>query len=142
MASIAIVLGGAVLNATAFIGGNYLARYLSGDDPGKAQAEKERHDRALEKYQADFARYQENRQKLQDFIAENDRLKQTAKDNFTNVDYALKLYNQTHSDKLMLAQREPRLSDYYSPSSQQKTGELVYVGGGALAIGYLASRVL
>ena len=30
MASIAIMLGGAVLNATTFIGGSYLAKYLSG----------------------------------------------------------------------------------------------------------------
>ena len=30
MASIAIMVGGAVLNATAFIGGNYLARALGG----------------------------------------------------------------------------------------------------------------
>ena len=30
MASIAIMLGGAVLNASTFIGGSYLAKYLSG----------------------------------------------------------------------------------------------------------------
>ena len=29
--------GGAVLNAATFIGGNYLARFLSGDDPKAAQ---------------------------------------------------------------------------------------------------------
>ena len=31
MASIAIMLGGAVLNASTFIGGSYLAKYLSGN---------------------------------------------------------------------------------------------------------------
>ena len=30
-------------------------------------------------------------------------LKETAKDNFANNDYALRLYNKTHGDKLMLA---------------------------------------
>ena len=35
--SIAIMAGGAVLNAATFIGGNYLARFLSGDDPKAAQ---------------------------------------------------------------------------------------------------------
>ena len=44
MASIAIMIGGAVVNAASFIGGNYLARYLSGDDPKAAQEEKVRHD--------------------------------------------------------------------------------------------------
>ena len=32
MASIAIMIGGAVLNAAAFTGGNYVAKYLAGDD--------------------------------------------------------------------------------------------------------------
>lgn len=33
MASVAIIADGAVLKAVAFIGGNYLARFLSGDYP-------------------------------------------------------------------------------------------------------------
>ena len=41
MASIAIVIGGAALNATSFIGGNYVVRYLSGDDKHK-QKKKEK----------------------------------------------------------------------------------------------------
>ena len=48
MASIAIMLGGAVLNASTFIGGSYLAKYLSGT---KTDQERRRHDKALEKYQ-------------------------------------------------------------------------------------------
>lgn len=36
MASVAIMAGGAVLNATSVISGNYLTRYLSGDDPKAA----------------------------------------------------------------------------------------------------------
>ena len=31
MASIAIMIGGAVLNAAAITGGNYLAKYIAGD---------------------------------------------------------------------------------------------------------------
>ena len=59
MTSIAIMLGGAVLNASTFIGGSYLAKYLSGT---KTDQERRRHDKALEKYQRDYAKYQENRQ--------------------------------------------------------------------------------
>ena len=58
--------------------------------------------------------------KLLDFIANNDRLKETAKDNFANTDYALRLYNKMHGDKVMLA-AELQFSIYYSPSRQQKT---------------------
>ena len=40
MASIAIMIGGAVLNSTAFIGGNYLARALGGDDKAALEEKK------------------------------------------------------------------------------------------------------
>ena len=50
MASMAIILGGAVLNATTFIGGSYLAKYLFGGDGDR---ERVRHDKALEKCQED-----------------------------------------------------------------------------------------
>ena len=55
MASIAIMIGGAVLNALAFTGGNYLAKYFAGDDGQAALAEKTRHVKALEVYQAAMA---------------------------------------------------------------------------------------
>ena len=48
MASIAIMIGGAVLNAAAFTGGNYLAKYIAGDNGQATLAEKTRHDKALE----------------------------------------------------------------------------------------------
>ena len=57
MATIVVMIDGAILNATTFIGGSYLAKYFSGDD---ASVEKKRHDKALEKYQKDYAKYQEN----------------------------------------------------------------------------------
>ena len=92
MASIAIMIGGAVVNAASFIGGNYLARYLSGDDPKAAQEKNVRHDKALEAYQAAYAKYEKSRTKLLDWIATNGRIKDQAKQNFTNTDYAFKLY--------------------------------------------------
>ena len=56
MASIAMMAGAAILNAAAFTGGNYLAKYLSGDGVQAALDEKIRHDKALEKYQAAYAK--------------------------------------------------------------------------------------
>ena len=40
MASIAIMLGGAIVNVAAFIGGNFLAKALSGDSGQAALDEK------------------------------------------------------------------------------------------------------
>ena len=96
MATVAMMKGGATLNATTFIGGSYLAKYFSGDD---SLAEKKRHDIALEKCQKDYAKYQENREKLLDWQEQNRRNKAIASQNFEDTDEALKLYNRTHPDK-------------------------------------------
>ena len=57
----------------------------------------------------------------------------------SNTDEALKLYSQTHPDYSL---QEPKLSDYYRPSDDQRMGEMAYVGGGMLVLGYLASKFL
>ena len=75
MATIAIMVGRAVLNAATFIGGNYLAKALSGDAGQAALDEKIRHDKALEAYQGAYAKYQKDRTELLDWIAEQDREK-------------------------------------------------------------------
>ena len=135
MASIALMIGRAIINATTFVGGSYLAKYLSGSSD--SDEEKKRHDLAVEKYQKEYEEYEENRAKLNDWIMTNDRIKDEAKENFKNTDYALKLYNKIHQDDLSL--REPQFSDFYQPSAQQKQGEIIYVGASALAIGFAAS---
>ena len=139
MASIAIMIGGALINATAFVGGSYLAKYLSGDK-NSVEEEKKRHDLAVEKYQAAYEKYQENRTKLLDWIAANDRIKKEANQNFVDTDFALKLYNKAHSEELDM--KEPHFSNFYKPSTQQKQGEMIYAGGMALALGLAASRFL
>ena len=135
MASIALMIGGAIINATTFVGGSYLAKYLSGSSD--SDEEKRRHDLAVEKYQKEYEECEENRAKLNDWIMTNDRIKDEAKENFKNTDYALKLYNKIHQDDLSL--RETQFSDFYQPSAQRKQGEIIYVGASALAIGFAAS---
>ena len=137
MASIAIMLGGAVLNATTFIGGSYLAKYLSG---GNTDQERVRHDKALEKYQKDYSKYEENRQRLLDWVDANSQNDAIASQNLSNTDEALKIYNRTHPNDLEV--NEPIFHDYYRPSNDQKIGEMLYVGGGMLSLGYLASKWL
>ena len=121
------MVGGAVLNAAAFIGGNYLARALGGGNKA-ALEEKERHDKALEAYQVAYAKYTRDRTKILDWMETNTQIKAQAKQNFTNTDYAFKLYNQAHPDERMIPPKEPKFSDFYKPSEQQKNGELLLVG--------------
>ena len=62
------MLGGAIINAAAFIGGNYLAKALSGDSGNAALAEKIRHDKALEAYQKAYEKWQKDRTELLDWM--------------------------------------------------------------------------
>ena len=142
MASIAMMIGGAVLNTAAFTGDNYLAKYLAGDNGLAALDEKTWHDKALEAYEAAQARYSQERTKLLDWIETNRENKAQAKRNLTNTDYAFKLYNQAHPDRKMTLPKEPKFSDFYRPSEAQKQGELFFVSGGAFALSYAAFRFL
>ena len=82
-------------------------------------------------------KYQEYRTKLLGWIATYYRVKEKAKYNFVDTDYAMKLYNNQDLDL-----REPKLSDFYKPSTSQKQGEMIYVGGMALALGLATTRFL
>ena len=140
MASAVVMMeGGAVLNATTFFGGSYLAKYLSGNDSKEILYEKERHDKALEKYQKDYAAYEEKRKKFLYWKDENRSSNAIASRNFANTDEVLKYYNKMHEDE-HLASELPQFGDYYKPSKGQMMGEMVYVGGGMMALGYLASH--
>ena len=101
-----------------------------------------RHDKALKDYQAAYAKYTSDRTTLLDWIATNSKIKEEANQNFTNTDYAFKLYNQAHPDERVIPPKEPKFSDFYQPSEQQKNGELIFVGAGALDLGYAAFRFL
>jgi len=116
MASIAIMIGGAVLNATTFIGGSHLAKYLGGD---KTDTEHIRHDKALEKYKKDYQKYMESQRAFEQWKEAQAQRSGISRQDFANTDEALKLYNQTHSP---LPPNEPKFSDYYKPSSSQKFG--------------------
>ena len=56
MASIASMIGGAVLNAAAFIGGNYLAKAIGGTSDDEILAEKKCHKEAFKVYQTAYGK--------------------------------------------------------------------------------------
>ena len=134
--------GGAVLNAVAFISGNYLARILSGDDPKASHEKKKRLDKDLKAYQAAYAKYQKEITKLLDWMETQHENKELAKQNFTKTHYAFMLYNRMDQDEPLKAPSEPKFSNFYQPSALQKQGELIFVGTGTLALGYAAFRFL
>ena len=132
------MIGGAILNATTFVGGSYLAKYMSGDDLG---AERKRHDLALEKYERDYQTWRKSRQRVMDWYSKRRDEQDIAARDLSNTDEALKLYNKVHSQDMTVG-NEPNFSNYYKPSNSQKTGEIVYVSAGMLGVVYLASKFL
>ena len=67
---------------------------------------------------------------------------QQAKQDFVNTDYALKLYNKVHQQEPLRIPREPKFSDFYAPSKDQKNAELAFVGLGSLVLGFAAFHYL
>ena len=65
-------------------------------------------------------KYTRERTQLLDWIETNREIKSQADQNFTNIDYAFKLYNQAHPDYKLTQPTKPNFSDMYQPSELQK----------------------
>ncbi|XP_031574447.1 uncharacterized protein LOC116308204 [Actinia tenebrosa] len=117
---VSLVAGG-VIAALAFTGANYGGRYLdrlvSGDKNAESNAERKRHDLALEKYQRDVEAWNKKRQAYRDWLDKNYQDKMQADKNFENTDYAFKLYAKAHPT---VALKKPDFNNYYQPSKKQK----------------------
>ena len=80
MASVAMLIGGALANALAFTGSSFLFHRLSADN---IDVERKRHDLAIEKLQAAQIEWVHKRQERIDFINNQLRLEQKAEVKFT-----------------------------------------------------------
>ena len=132
---------GAIVNATAFVGGNYFVKYLTGGD---SNSERKRHDLALEMYEKDWQVWQRNRQMVLDWNSQRRDKEEQAAQDMGNTDEALKLYNRVHQavGQPQVHLKEPDFRNYYKPSDSQKTAEIVYVVGGMLIGTYLVRRFI
>ena len=130
---------GAILNSTAFVGGSALAKYLEGKH---VDEERIRHDKALEKYQQAMGDFQKKREQYQDWLNTEYVNKKQADENMSQTDQAFMLYRKAHPDLNFNPDAKPQFSHYYKASNKQKQYEMIYVGGGMLTVGYLASKFL
>jgi hemerythrin superfamily protein len=138
MASIAIMVAGAVVNATCFTGSMYLAKYF---DKKHEDKERIRHDKALEKYQRDMGEWQKEKQKYDEWLSENYMNKKQADENLSEVDNAFVLYSKASkvaAEKLM---NKPDFKNYYSPSQTQKKYEIIYTVGAMGLTVYAISKI-
>ena len=117
MASFAMLVGGALVNALAFTGSNYLFSMLrsSGVDE-----ERKRHDKAVEQLQAAQATWSRKRTERLDWLNEELRQQGHAVKTFRDVDAAMQEYAQVTGHNLDPLGPEPQLADFYHPSGGQR----------------------
>ena len=133
MASVALLVGGALVNALAFSGSSYLFSMLR--DSGM-DAERKRHDKAVEQLQAAQAAWSRKRTERLDWINQELRRQGHAERTFENVNAAIHQYSQVTGNTLEPFGPEPTLSDFYAPSDAQQDREIAFVllGMGATAL--------
>ena len=138
MATIAMLLGGATVNALAFSGSNYLFSMLQSsgiDEKGR------RHGKAVEQLQATQEEWSKQRTERLDWINEELRHKGHAVQTFGDVDTAIHEYAQATGHKLDSLGSEPQLSDFYTPIGGQKNREITFVVVGMAATGLVAYKL-
>ena len=139
-AAVGMTMLGAVLNATAFTGGSILGQKLSGQG-GELVQERERHDRALEKFNDDTEAYRERQQQIYDWKKRREGKMFKAGRELAATDEDLRLFEQEMGGQ-PAPTRQPVLSDYYTPSEKQKKWELIYIGGGLVVGGLILVKLL
>ena len=133
MASLLALAGGAVVNALAFSGSNYLFHKLSASD-----VERKRHDLAIENFQKDHNAWIEKRQNNIDAEQKRRRAAQTAEDHMQELDASMREYARSWET----AHPEPKFYQYYHPSEDQKKKDYLGAFVAVAAIGGVAYYVL
>ena len=112
MVRVAMLIGEALVNALAFTESSYLFHRLSADN---IDAERKRHDAAIEALQKAQIEWAHKHQQRIDFINKQLRLERKAEVKFTELNDAMREYNEVFGHELPPLPREPVLSDFYTP---------------------------
>ena len=136
--AIVMMIGGAVTNALAFTGGNYLFSHMGSN----SNEEKKRHDKAMEQLEAAQADWNKKRTERLDYINEEIKKEHHAAETFDDVDQAMKHYFYITGKELQALPPKPTLSDFYTPSEDQKKREIAFVVGGMVVTGFVAWKLL
>ena len=114
-----MLIGGALANALVFTGSSYLFHRLSANN---IDAERKRHDAAIEALQKAQIEWTHKRQQRIDFINNQLRLERKAETKFTELNDAMREYHEVFGHELPRLPQEPVLSDYYTPTASQRVG--------------------
>ena len=132
MASIGFLIGGALINALAFIGSNYLFSSLSKESIDK---ERKRHDKAIEDMQQAQLLWAKKRQERLDYINDQIIKERKAEKRFTDLNSAMQQYYIVTGRQLEPLPPKPVLSDFYVPSEDHHNRELAFITLSFVGIG-------
>jgi len=139
MATVAVIVGAAVVNAIAFTAGNALYDKFGRTDGSEDKA---RHDRAIEDLQKASAVWNQKGLETLDFIDRSVKQKDDARNTFDDVNTAIEFYNQTHPDGKIVLPYRPVLEDFYKPTPEHNYHETVVASITDGVNGYVAYRFL
>ena len=125
--AVGMMVAGALVNALAFSGSNYLFSKMGRKD---TQEERKRHDLAIEQLQSAQAEWSKKRQARLDYINQQLRAMGHATKTFTDVETAMQEYNLLTGKSLGVLGDEPKISDFYTPSDDQRNREILFITAG------------
>ena len=127
-----MLIRGALANALALTGSSYLFHRLSKES---IDAERKRHDAAIEKVQAAQIEWTHKRQQRIDSINNQLRLEREAETKFTELNDTMREYHKVCGHELSPLPREPVLGDFYSQTDEQCYRELEFIALSMVGIG-------
>ena len=98
-------------------------------------AERKRHDAAIEALQKAQIEWAHKRQERIDFINKQQRLERKAETKFTELNEAMREYQEVFGHDLPPLPREPVLSNFYTPTDEQHYRELGLIALSMIGIG-------
>ena len=101
--------------------------------------ERKRANRAREKLEKAQMEWSRDRQKKLDFYNNFLREQNQASSNISNIHQAAAQYYELTGEKQTFRDK-PVLSDFYHPSEEQKTGELLFIFTGVTLAGYFVYK--
>ena len=142
--AIAMMIGGALVNAVAFSGSSFLFSSLRKKEE---DAERKRHDLALEQLTKARDEWSRKRTAYLDYVNTRLRNEAHAKQTFNDIDKALQEYNIMTGRHLKTLAAEPKLSDFYvaetddfyTPTDDQKIKEFIFL---LLSLGLITIYVI
>ena len=132
MVSVVMLIRGALANALAFTDSSYLFHRLSADD---IDAERKRHDAAIEPLQKAQIEWTHKCLQRIDFINNQLRLERKAETKLTELNNAMREYHEVFGHELPPLPREPVLSNYYTLTDEQHNRELRFIALSMIVIG-------